>query len=107
VPSENRCCGLSRSRSGGRALPGQPGGLGVYSPPRIAESAIFPPDSRPGNRLLRLAVHGVGVRAHAEPSHRSASSLWVPLSPTAMQTRLAGQDTEFSCAVSPDGVALS
>lgn len=75
--------------------------------PRASLNQRFSPDSRPGNRLLRLAVQGVGVRAQAEPSHRSASRLWVPLSPTAMQTRLAGQDTEFSCAVSPDGVALS
>jgi len=63
------------------------------------------------NRRLRRAVHGVGVRAQAEPFHRSASvcsgTAFFPLLPTAMQTRLAGQDTDVRSAVSPGGVALS
>ena len=63
------------------------------------------------NGRLPPADYGVGVRDQAEPSHRSANvcsgRAFVPLSPTAMQTRLAGQDTDVSSAVSPDGVLLS
>ena len=46
-------------------------------------------------RSLLLAAHGVGVRVQAEPFHRSARVRGCsPLTPAAMQTRLAGQDTD-------------